>query len=317
MGSDSLGTVTKQLVDPNDLTEFFESGNGFKIKTGPDGRPLLDEWSKILHKSQTIPSNYYTHVEKIFSLEPLEMGIMCSGIAALGDRSLKNLVWEFKSTGEIRDLANSDYTLKTVGESFLEFLWPHYSKAFPGEKNLPELELMLCGYDKARYTPGMIRLHVQDKKLSEPDYDFCIFFGGQTKEIQRVVFGTDMFNKMRLIDRSKALLKDYHDLLAKDLESRGIQAELKMPEEFGDELNLFNNWRFEGLAANWGAFSEQTAIECIDFLVSIMIHSQEFSTQIPSVGGEVQIAIVKKNTGFTHVSKRVWRHGNNAVPIGN
>lgn len=314
MGSDSLGTVTKQVLDPDDLTEYFELGNGFKIKTGPDGQPLLDEWTKILHKTHTVPSNYYTNVEKIFPLNNLEMGVMCSGIAALGDRSIKNLIWEFNSLEEVIELRNSDYTLNSVGEKLLNFLWEHYSRIFPETSSRPDLELMLCGYDRKKYTPGMIRIHVQNRKVYETDYDFCVFFGGQTKEIQRLVFGTDMFNKVKLIDRSKELLNQYHDLLAKDLESRGIQVQLNKPDEYGQELDLFKGWRLEGLASNWGAFSEQTAVECIDFLVNIMIRSHEFSTQIPSVGGEVQIAIIKKISGFQYISKREWRHGDYRVP---
>jgi hypothetical protein len=88
MGADSLGTVTKQMIDPQDIAEYFETSDGFKIRSGPDREPLLDNWSKIMDKTQIILSNYYTHVEKIFSLAPLKMGVMCSGVGALGDRSI-------------------------------------------------------------------------------------------------------------------------------------------------------------------------------------------------------------------------------------
>ena len=224
MGSDSYGTVTRQMVDPNDLTEYFETSNGFKIKLGDNGKPLLDDWSKVIYKTQSIPSNYYNHVEKIFSLAPLEMGVMCSGAGTLGDRSLKSLIREFSLSEEALEIKNSEYTLFSVGEKLLNFLWEHYTKAFKDEKSRPDLELMLCGYDKNKYTPGMARIHVQDYKVFVPDYDFCIFFGGITREIQRLVFGTDMYNKTRLIDRSKEVLNRYHDLLVKELESAGFKS---------------------------------------------------------------------------------------------
>ncbi len=314
MGADTLGTVTKQMIDPGDLAEYFDTSDGFKIKLGPDGAPLLDDWSKITSKSQCIPATHYTHVEKIFSLSPLEAGVMCSGAGALGDRSLKSLLQEFSSSEAVLELKKSNYSLFNAGELLLEFLWEHYEKAFAGSRTRPDLELMLCGYDKKRYTPGMVRVHVQDHKVFAPDYDFCLFFGGVTREIQRLVFGTDMYNKMSLINRSREVLNKYHDLLVKDLDSREIQTPLKRPEDFKDELDLFHNWHLEGLVGDWGAFSEQTAIECVDFLINIMIRSQEFSTQIPSVGGKVQIALVKKNSGFQYISRREWRHGDSSVP---
>jgi hypothetical protein len=315
MGSDSFGTVTKQLIDPGDLVEYFETSNGLKIKLGTNSTPLLDNWSKIMNKSRSVPSYHQTHIDKIFSLSPLPMGVMCSGVGALGDRSLKSLIMEFSSTNEVSDLLKTDYTLFRAGELLLNFLWERYKKVYTDPQSRSDLELMLCGYDKQQYTSGMVRIHVQDQRVFEPDYDFCVFFGGITREIQRLVFGTDMFNKMRLIDRSKEVLNRYYDLLVKDLELQEIHTSLKKPEDFNDELNLFNNWRLEGLAADWGTFSEQTAIESVDFLINIMIRSQEYSTQIPSVGGEVQIALVKKNSGFKFISPRAWRHGDFTVPI--
>jgi hypothetical protein len=313
MGTDSLGTITKPMIDPNELAEYFEAGNGFKLKLRKDGSPLLDNWSKIIQKTQTVPSNYYNHIEKIFSLAPREMGVMCSGIGAIGDRSIKSLIGEFCSSAKTLELKDSEQTLFRTGEELLDFLWEHYSKVFPDEKDHPDLEFMLCGYDRNKYTPGMVRVHVHDHKVFVPDYDFCIFFGGITKEIQRLIFGTDMYNKLRLIDRSAEILTQYHEFLTKDLNSRGIQIPLKRPEDFKAELDLFHNWHLEGLAANWGTFSEQTAIECVDFLINVMVRSQEYSTQIPTVGGEVQIALVKKNLGFQPISKLEWRHGDRAV----
>jgi hypothetical protein len=145
MGSDSLGTVTKQIVDPGDLAGYFEKDRDFKIKLGPDGTPLLNDWSRIMQKSQTVPCNYYAHVEKIFPLAPLDMGVMCSGVGALGDRSLKSLIREFSLRDETLKLKGSDYTLFTVGEQLLQFLWAHYRQAFPDGQPHPDLELMLCG----------------------------------------------------------------------------------------------------------------------------------------------------------------------------
>ncbi len=315
MGSDTLGTITRSLLDPRDISEYFETGNGSKLKVDTEGRPLLDELAKIMRRCREVPYNYMTHVEKLFSLAPLEMGMMTAGIAAIGDRTIKNLVAEFKAKDKVFKAKSPNYTLRSVGERMLSFLWGYYIEQYPDANSRPELEMMLCGYDKHRYTPGVLRLHVHENRLGDSDYDFCLFLGGQTKEIQRLIFGTDVYNKTRLMARGEDLLKRYHALLTEQLAAAGVDFKLKEPEEFGDELKIFHGWNFEGMAANWSAFSEQNAIECIDFLVKLMINAQQFSTQVPSVGGDVQVAVIKKGSGFTMVSRREWRHGGYSVPV--
>ncbi len=315
MGSDSLGTVTRQFVDPQELSEYFEMSNGCKLKVGGNGLPLLDDWGKILYRTVEIPYKHYNNIDKLFSLSPLEMGIMASGIATIGERTIKNLVSELRTTEGFAKLKSTDYTLKSVGQTMLDFLWHLYAEQYPNKNNRPELQLMLCGYDKNRFTPGVLRIYVHENRLAEADYDFCIFFGGITREIQRVVFGVDAPSKVRLMERNESILKKYHELMTEQLRASGVNIDLKTPEEFGDELKLFHGWNLEGLVANCGAFSEQTAIECIDFLVNVMIKSQQFSMQVPSVGGDVQIAVVKKYSGFNYVSRREWHHGASSVPM--
>lgn len=314
MGCDSLGTVTRRLLDPFDLAEYFDPDNRFKAKLNPNGQPLLDDFSKIYLKSQHIPYDHMTHVDKLLPLSPPEMGVMFSGEMAVGDRTIKSLIAEFKSTSTIFKGNDTNYTLKSVGNRLLKFLWPIYLQQHPDEHTRPELELMLGGYDKRRPTPGVIRLFLHENKIEDPDYDFGLYFGGQFKEIERLIRGTDFANGIRLIKRTEELLKRYHTLLTQQLEANGTRLDLKTPDEFGDELHLFHDWDLEGLPARYGAFSEQNAIECVDFLVNIMIRSQQFSTQMPTVGGEVQVAVIKKGSGFNFVSRREWRHHDHAIP---
>ncbi|MBI2853745.1 MAG: hypothetical protein HYX87_02340 [Chloroflexi bacterium] len=313
MGADSLGTMVKSWVDPDDLAQYFDMSNGCKIRLGPDGRPVLGDLAQITTRCQEVSCSQLTNVDKIFSLSPLEMGVMCAGLAFIGDRSVKSLIAEFKAKDRTFKYKNGDYTLKGVAERLLAFLWGHYS-AYYNDGMHPELELMLCGYDKERYTPGMVRIYVHSNRVVGPDYDLCLYMGGQTRGIQRLVFGIDVDNRVRLMERVDELLNRYHKLIGEQLEKQGIKAELKLPETFGDELRLFNNWELIRMQSNWGAFSEQNAIECVDFLVNLMINSQKFSTEMQSVGGDVQIAIIKKDSGFTYISKRHWRHRESIVP---
>jgi len=70
----------------------------------------------------------------------------------------------------------------------------------------------------------------------------------------------------------------------------------------------------DGFDANWGDFSEQNAIECVNFFVEIMIKSQQFSSRLPTVGGEVHISLITKNDGFRFISREEYEHEGYVVP---
>lgn len=315
MGCDSLETMTKRLVDPFDLKDYFDIQNEFKIKVDNEGKPLLDEFSKIFNKSQPVPYNHIPHVDKLFSLSPLPMGVMFAGIVSIGDRTIKNLIGEFKSTDPIFRSTANDYTLSSAGSRLLEFIWRYYSKEYPDAEDRPDLEFMLGGYDKQKRTPAVVRIYCNKNRIENTYYDFGVFLGGQMEEIQRLVFGSDALNIINLTKRTDYLLRRYRELLAQQLKESKIEIRLKNPQDFDNELQLFHGWRLEGLDADWAAFSEQNAIDCVDFLVNIMIRSQRFSTRMPTVGGGVQVAVIKKESGFTFISRREWRHGDHTVPV--
>jgi len=303
LASDSQGTVTRPLVDPRELTEFFEAGNDGKLRTDLQGKPLLDTWSHIESHAMDLPFKIHYNVDKIFALDPLKMGVMVSGMASIGDRTIKSLMNELRTSVKLTELCLTDHTLRDAAKTVLDFLSPYYEKEFPYGRN-PEIELMLCGYEKNRFTSGVIRVNVQKKTISEPDYDFCIFFGGITREIQRLLFGIDSANKSRLMKRSQELLGQYHEYLAQHLKNNNINIELPKPEEYGGELSLFYNVSLDSLQMNCATYPEQDAIECAEFLVNIMINTQRFSNQVPSTGGKVQLAIIRKQSGLHFINHK-------------
>lgn len=302
MAADSQGSVTRPILNIKDLSEFFESDKDRRLRTGGNGQPVLDTWSQIAANSLEIPYQIHSSVQKIFSLEPLHMGVMTSGVASFGDRTIKSLIAELKTTTAFVELSLIDYTLERVAELMRAFLRPKYEESC--SETMPPLELMICGYDKKKHTPGVIRVRIHENRILEPDYDFCVFLGGITREIQRMLFGIDAAGKSRLIERSSQVLTDYHDKLEQFLKEKDIAVSLPAPDYFGDELRLFHNLDMGILRMNCATYSEQEGIECAEFLVNTMIKAQRFSDQFPTTGGTVQTAIVKKYSGFHFVPQR-------------
>lgn len=319
MGCDSLGSMMKKLVDPYSLIgDFFDPKNNWKLKVDKNGKPILKEYNDIYKKSQLIPYDQMTHVTKMFSLSPLEMGVMVSGITSIEDRTIKSLINEFKSneTAFNEKVRPTNYTVKSIGTKLLSYIYKFYKKAFlsksiPG----PPLEFMIGGYDKQKRIPTIYRIYVDRNKLELPIKYFGIVFGGQMLEIQRIVFGIDPWNVAKLIARVNELFDKYHDFLQDFLKKLGITVEIPLANTYKDELNLLNNWEFDGFIANWGDFSEQNAIECVNFFVEIMIRSQQFSSMMPTVGGSVHIGLITKEEGFRFISREEYEHEGFRTPL--
>ena len=319
MGTDSLATVTRPLVDPLDLSEFFDADNEFSIKLDDQGKPLLDSLLTIMEQAQSVPYNQLGNVLKLFDLSPLPMGVMFSGITSIGYRTIGKMISEFREREKASDsnTEQSNYTVRSIGDRLREFLRQYYASIYPQEHMQPELELIIGGYNRLSHLPSLYRINVQEDTIVEIFSDespFGVAFGGQNDWIQRIVFGTDQNNQIRLAQRAQDLLIEYRRLIGQALVNAGITFEVPGPDSWGDELKLFNNWNLHGLDTNIADFSEQNAIDCVDFFIEIMIGVQAVSSRLPTVGGDINIAVIRKD-GFRFVSRQEWRHRGHSIKI--
>ena len=210
---------------------------------------------------------------------------------------------------------HSNYAVNEIGMRLLAVLREHYSKAYPSPFG-PELELMLGGYDAQGRTPCIVRINVREGKCDPPSYNLTAHFGAQRSEIGRLVFSTDTANIIRIENRHTALLDKYRASLQSYLSANQINIQLPGVSEVPEDFSVFSEgWQLNRLEARFGEFSIQNAIDCVDFLINIMIRSHQFKSQLPSVVGPVQIGVIRKGRGFKYVSERVWRHGDTVTPI--
>ena len=319
MGTDSLGTVTRPLVDPLDLLNYFDRDNNFKIKVDDQGKPLLDSLLTIMEQAQSVPYNQLGNVSKLFDLSPLPMGVMFSGITSIGNRTIGRMISEFKEQDEAfdSDADEPNDTVRSVGDRLRQFFKEYYASVFPQPHAQPELELIIGGYDKLNYLPRLRRIDVRENTIEEiflGESPFGVAFGGQNDWIQRIVFGTDDDNRVRLAQRAHDLLLEYHRRISDAVAKAGITFDVPGPDAWGDVLGLFDDWDLKGLDADFPEFSEQNAIECVDFFIEIMIRAQAVSSQLPTVGGDVHVAVIRKD-GFRFVSRQEWRHRDHSIEI--
>ena len=323
LGCDSLATVVKPLVDPRQLFNIFRSKHIIELEdyTYEDllGFDLGVTLGELDNLQINHPINHFSHVDKLYSLAPLKMGVMITGIAGLGNRTIKSLISEFIEENfnysSIEEANKS--SLKDIAINLRDFIRGPYDSVYPEELGYPppSLEFILAGYSNNEMIPNTARITLPDGDPEFLNSEFGIMFGGQTKEIQRIINGIDDDTKDWIDKLFKAKLGDYHKKLTDSLTELNITAEFPDYCEYIDENGPFDhNWNIEQFNADWGNFSEQNAIECVHWLVEIMSKSQQFSSSLPSVGGDINLAIITKKDGFKFVSKREYQVGAHSVP---
>ena len=317
MGADSLGTVTRNLVNPTRLFQFFDADDDFKLKVGPEGKPILERITQLMEEAEHVPYNQLLHVNKLFRLGLLPIGVMFTGATSIGPHTVRGLISDFTGRDSaIKNQGKTNFTVRSIARRLLDFLRGPYETEFTQDFLMPDLELLIGGYDRGKQYPTIFRFDVRRNSLEQvfAAGAFGVAFGGQMDWIQRIVFGTDNRNLVNLRSRVESLLTLYRQKIVERLQSDGHGVEVPGPNEFGDELQLFHEWSLDRLQANWEEFSEQNAIDCVNFFLDIMIRAQDVSAQLPTVGGNVHIAVIRKD-GFYPVSKEVWRHGDHEVRI--
>jgi len=76
---------------------------------------------------------------------------------------------------------------------------------------------------------------VHENKVEEAIKDFGIAFGGQMQEIQRIVFGTDVANRMKIFKKMISQLDLYHSLLEDFFKKNKISVKIPKPVEFKED----------------------------------------------------------------------------------
>ncbi len=320
MGCDSLATHNQRLVDPSKLLTVVNMDD-FDLD-----EPLIS-FGELIAESTLVPINHITQEEKMVSLAPMDVGVMFTGIAAIGNRTVQSMVEELKirDSNPIRVLeyrmseGGGQWTIEWIANWLRDRIGQHYSEQYQDlpESIRPALEIMVGGYDPHGTVPCVARVDVREQEV-EVDHAFTVHLGAQSTEIQRLLFGIDDENEGVLNTQAEELLRAYRADIETALKSAGISIEnVELPDPTNYEVNqvLSDGWGLKGLRAPWGQFSVQNAIDCVDFLVNIMIRSHQFKLEMPTVGGPAQIGVIQKGRGFKYVSERVWRHGGTVTPI--
>lgn len=312
VGSDSLATTSAALVDPLQVSNnFFDTAGNLAVDA--NGKPLLKHASQLWGLASLRPINQLPSVTKVFPLEPYAAAALFAGVARIGDVSTKNVIEQFKDTSSFR--AKASYTSQQLAEMLRDFIKTIYESEITDAQLRPAMEVLVAGYSAAHRQPEIYRLlfgwdwarkqFQADVNAEVPRGKYNVVFGGQYDVIQRVVNGIDVHSWLNLKARCREVLEIYRDKIQADLTAHGHPLSVIPPDPNDSELDLFSK-KFGGVTgifADVSDLSEQAGIDFVRFLIMTMIKAQEFSSSMPTVGGEIHLAVITKKSGFQWVTK--------------
>lgn len=313
------------MIDPYRLMEqFFDLKNGLTLKEGDDGDPILKDFSDISAIIERVPYNQLPSVTKIFTLKPANIGLLFAGAAAIGNHSIKNLIDEFRSDEKVSDYLKGTYTISGTARRLHDHLMKFYEEEYPSEGFRPSMEILVSGYSRKHNQPEVQKIQIgsghQDGQEGVQSAvargEYKVVFGGQHDVIQRVINGLDFDNYVRYLRKVDGLMETYHEIVKHSLEKQGIKADIPSPFDLEEDgrLDLYSIEWVQGIETEYANFSEQASIDLVDFLVDVMCRSQEFGNRLPTVGGDIHIAIITKSGGFRWISKEEYSYKGYGVP---
>lgn len=316
IGCDSLATTPAPYLNPHlVLSTFFEESGALKIDQ--DGNPLLKSSSQLRSCTEYLPVNQLPNATKLFRLGDLPAGLLFAGNSRIGDQSIRALV---ENCVEQLQLNTNTDLLKTA-DQLLDFLNDKISKAYPDDhkENRPSMDIILSGYSKDSWKPEILRIKpgIDEKVTNElENEDLKISFGGQYDVIERVVHGIDFDNFYKLNLKHENILLNYHKSLQEWLKKEDSKIEIPEPDLTDENLKLFGRdfGGVCGIITHLGNLSEQAAINLVEFLIQTMINAQYFSDRIPTVGGQIHVALINPKDGFKWISKEEFKFKGHSVP---
>lgn len=344
LGTDSLGTYSKSVIETGVLLETLDSNGRIRYPRDPLSDLIFRSEAVRIRRhigvlSSEQPYSHITQTDKLHHINAngRDFGVMTGGRSSLGDRSIDSLIKDFENN-HLSKMDLGSVSLDEIGEQMYTFMREQYEEA--GETDLSEL--LLCGFDSANDLhpnsgtswPKVVRIDVHNKPLTpesdrldrllkkpleayiEPD----VVTGRVTKEITRLVQG---------IETSVAsTLADYYEDSLEELEEEvnAFVEEIRWPRTrrtFRSDLfddDPYVTFREEiddqksSLPIDYAGMNVQNSIDFVDFLINVQIKADEFSTRAPNVGGDVQIALIERG-GFTWISKATteWTHDGHSI----
>lgn len=227
----------------------------------------------------------YYHAKKISHLGDYPIGTLTWGISNLGARNIESLIKEHERS--LQPVGAAKYKVRKIAENLSEFISQRYNETFQTikeESKRPVLGIIVCGYSAGNFLPEQYRriFPVEQEIVNlRPDSsdgkpNFGANWYGVTDAIARLFLGFDP----RLED----------EFVNAGLEREKVHSIIR---------------RFE-YPVIFDGMPLQDAIDLAVFLASASIWRSRFHVGAPTVGGNIDVAVIT-HRGFDWIRRKQWK----------
>lgn len=232
--------------------------------------------------------NVYNHADKIFNLcKGLPVGMSTFGIGAIGEQSMaalaKDLRVRFSSEGEW-GLDSKSYTMEDIANRVYEFFYKeNYMEIYADAEKQQTLVFYVCGYSGKGSGSEVWEIRIHKGECDGPQIlrstsETGANWGGEGEAVSRLIKGVPPSFRQAL--NSLGVPKEQIDPAMSKIGSM-LEAPLVIP-----------------------AMPIQDAIDLAYFLVDTTIKFVRFLPGAPTVGGEIDLAVITKHEGFKWVRRK-------------
>ncbi len=307
--SDSLVTTSHPVIEFNDFVKFFES----KSKKTKNSSIKLDP-KEIVDLFETKPHHTKDFEEKLFEYDKYT-AITTAGSANINGKRIKDIIEEIKDKNT-KDRGYKSKKIETKVKDFCENLTKEVKDHLSSKTTIRNVTFIITNFNPKKNITSIYKVNVvsaSQKNLNEDDFEFVTYSktndyekvvcDGQNRISEKILFGDfpTVYNiipkiAMKLADDfnidKKKITKKYIDSLRKDKDI--------VPKSMFSDMKII---RLSDL-------SLQQAVDLASLLMRLEIDFQNYTEEIPTVGGVIKLAVIDKK-GFRHLSGHEIEKPNN------
>jgi hypothetical protein len=296
--ADSLVTNTHHVITLDELLNFVDH------QTNTDNAEIKINPEEIYGLFKTRPSHTKNFEEKLFQYDKFTC-ITTAGSARINDKRIEDIIDSIISKNK-HDGGNRIKKIEKKVMNFMNYLNLEIQDHLKTHSTIRPTTFLFTHYSKTENKTSIFRINVasaSQKNLDEPDFKFTEF--ALSEDYEKVVCeGQNRISE-------KILYGDFfvvHGLIAKIYEKIVDDFKIdktKIPADYVDKLRankdfatlMFSDMKMIQLSE----LSLQQAVELANLLMHIEMDFQNYTENIPTVGGVIKIAVIDKD-GFRFIS---------------
>jgi hypothetical protein len=294
--ADSFRTTLEHTITEDDFFDYL----GTLDQNNRDTIPT----AKLIELFDKRPSSTRNYVDKLFKFDDFS-AITTTGAAYINGKEIKDIIGEISAIMQVDEAA---YKAKTIEEKLTEFCDKVKAEVLEHLKsyNLSTTEFIFSHFNVNLNKPQIFMVRIKETNkdsFDENDPELVtyadqtnlgIVTDGQDTYVDRLIFGTLYTNIAKV--KSEIIDCVVETLVLSDDDKAKIT---NVITEFGFMQKTITDDMF---SINFRELSLQEAVNLATLLMKIVMDIQVYTEKIPTVGGLIRTAVIKKDTGFSWIS---------------